>query len=124
MQLFNVFAMGLLLEGAGIAMSFILNNFWPIVITTLVFSIGEIIESPAQETIQASMMDPNRIGAYSGLNSITFPISFLIASLLVSASSFTSNVVIAIVVFIMVLISMILAYVAYKMPETNRSEGD
>ncbi|MBS0950111.1 MFS transporter [Weissella minor] len=124
MQLFNVFATGLLLEGAGIATSFILNNFWPIVFTTLVFSIGEIIESPAQETIQASMMDPNRIGAYSGLNSITFPISFLIASLLVSASSFTSNVVIAIVVFIMVLISMILAYVAYKMPETNRSEGD
>lgn len=124
MQLFNVFATGLLLEEAGIVMSVILNNFWHIVVTTLVFSIGEIIESPAQETIQASMMDPNRIGVYSGLNSITFPILFLIASLLVSASTFTSNVVIAIVVFTMALISMILAYVAYKMTETNRSEGD
>ena len=54
---------GHLFKGFGFALSFLLRDFWPLVIVTVVFTLGEIINVPSSQTMRADMMNPEQIGA-------------------------------------------------------------
>ncbi|MBM7616873.1 DHA1 family multidrug resistance protein B-like MFS transporter [Weissella uvarum] len=115
-RLVPAFAIGVLLQGGGFAASFLLQDFWPLIVMTIIFTTGEMIGVPASQTLRADMMDPDRIGAYSGVFSVTKPIGAVFASGFVSLSAIVNNIGIAMLLMVIVFASIILVARAAAMP--------
>ncbi|RRG18497.1 MFS transporter [Weissella viridescens] len=114
--LVRAFAIGVLLQGGGFALSFLMQDFWPLIIATIIFTTGEMIGVPASQTLRADMMDPAKIGAYSGVFSVTRPIGAVIASGFVSLSAVVNNWGIAALLMLVVFLAIYLVARAAKMP--------
>ncbi|MCB6840456.1 MFS transporter [Weissella viridescens] len=115
-RLVRAFALGVLLQGGGFALSFVLQDFWPLILATIIFTTGEMIGVPASQTLRADMMNPAKIGAYSGVLSVTRPIGAVIASGFVSLSAVVNNWGIAALLMIVVCLAIYLVARAAKMP--------
>lgn len=116
------FALGQGLQGIGIALTFVLGDFWPLILATVIWTLGEIIVVPASQTIRADLMDPNKIGAYSGLFSVTRPIGTVIAGGMVSLSAVINKWGMAVIVVLMAVGAIGLTLKAVKMPQGNRGK--
>ncbi|MDR0297986.1 MAG: MFS transporter [Streptococcaceae bacterium] len=81
------FIIGLILMTLGMSLSFIFVTFWPIIIASFIYTFGEIIYTPAVQTIGASLMAPDKIGAYNGASSLRQPIASILAASLVTGSA-------------------------------------
>jgi DHA1 family multidrug resistance protein B-like MFS transporter len=110
------FAFGTFLQGFGFAISFLLHDFWPLIIVTVVFTLGEIINVPSSQTMRADMMNPAKIGAYSGAFAATRPVGNIVAGSMVSLSQFTNDLGMAGALMIGTFIAIVTIMKASKMP--------
>jgi DHA1 family multidrug resistance protein B-like MFS transporter len=104
------------LQGFGFAISFLLHDFWPLIIVTVVFTLGEIINVPSSQTMRADMMNPAKIGAYSGAFAATRPVGNIVAGSMVSLSQFTNDLGMAGALMIGTFIAIVTIMKASKMP--------
>ncbi|KRM56150.1 MFS transporter [Lacticaseibacillus sharpeae] len=93
-------AVGAVLFAVGFAFSFVTSTLWPLIAAAVILTLGEMISVPANQTLRADMMNPAKIGAYSGLMSVVSPIAAIFAGLLVSASSIFGNYGMAVLMLI------------------------
>lgn len=114
-------ALGTALQGGGFAVMFLLTDFWPLLIVAVILTIGEMIVTPASQSLRAEMMNPEKIGAYSGFSAATRPIGAILASGIVSASVFVGNVGAALLLLMATGISILFTYLAVQMLRENRT---
>jgi DHA1 family multidrug resistance protein B-like MFS transporter len=114
--LLTAFAIGVALQGFGFAISFLLNDFWPLVLMAVVFTLGEMINVPASQTMRADMMNPAQIGAYSGAFSAARPVGTIIAGGMVTLSHFVGHVGVSIFLMGITVLAIVLTVVARRMP--------
>lgn len=94
----NGVVVGTLVQSTGFALAFLFNTFWPLLIAGVILTFGEMIVTPASQTLRADMMNPAKIGAYSGFSAATRPVGTIIAASVVSASHFVGNVGAAVII--------------------------
>ncbi|SCB85547.1 MFS transporter, DHA1 family, multidrug resistance protein B [Weissella bombi] len=117
------FALGTFMQGFGFAISFLLHDFWPLIIVTFVFTLGEIINVPSSQTMRADMMNPLKIGAYSGAFAATRPVGNILAGSMVSLSQFTNDWGMAGALMVGTFIAIVTIAKASKMPAPFESKG-
>ena len=117
------FALGTFMQGFGFAISFLLHDFWPLVIITFVFTLGEIINVPSSQTMRADMMNPLKIGAYSGAFAATRPVGNILAGSMVSLSQFINDLGMASALMIGTFVAIITITKASKMPAPFEHKG-
>ena len=109
------YMIGTFLQGLGFAMAFLLRDFWPLAFTAVVFTVGEMINVPSSQTLRADMMNPEKLGAYSGAFAATRPLGNIVAGVMVSASHFVGNIGAAVMLMVGVLIAIYSVATAAKM---------
>ncbi|WP_125571139.1 MFS transporter [Lacticaseibacillus songhuajiangensis] len=114
MRLTQEYGLGMSLQAVAFAASFIVNSLIPMLVCAIVLTIGEMFTVPASQTLRADMMNPARIGAYSGAISAVRPLSAIVAGSLVSASGLLGNAGMAVIMLILGVVSILL---------TNKSAG-
>lgn len=114
MRLTQEYSLGMGLQGVAFAVSFLVNSLLPMLLCAIVLTIGEMFTVPASQTLRADMMNPARIGAYSGAISAVRPFSAIVAGSLVSASGLLGNAGMAIIMLLLGLASIFF---------TNKSAG-
>lgn len=114
-------AVGTALQGGGFAIMFLLTDFWPLMVFTVVLTLGEMIVTPASQSLRAEMMNPEKIGAYSGFSAAIRPIGAILASGIVSASVLVGNVGAALLLLTATGISILFTYLAVQMLRENRT---
>ncbi|MDR3242040.1 MAG: MFS transporter [Lactobacillaceae bacterium] len=112
----RAFTVGIMLQGFGFAVSFLVQSFWPSIIATIVFTVGEMIGVAPGQTIRANLMNPAKIGAYSGAFSASRPAGMVVSSLMVSLSHFTGAWGMVIVMILLTLFAAWSTVKAAKMP--------
>jgi len=100
------YSVGLFLQGLGFAIAFVLQDFWPLAVTAVIFTIGEMINVPSSQTLRADMMDPAKLGAYSGAFAATRPLGTIVAGVIVSASHYVGEVGAAVMLMLCTVISI------------------
>jgi len=114
-------AVGTAIQGAGFALSFLLNDFWPLFLVAIFLTLGEMIVTPAQQSLRAEMMNQQKIGTYSGFSAAMRPVGFIISSAIVSVSTFIGNVGAAIILLIATGISICFTYLSVVMLSEKRT---
>lgn len=114
-------AVGTALQGCGFAIMFLLTDFWPLMVFTVILTLGEMIVTPASQSLRAEMMNPEKIGAYSGFSAAIRPIGAILASGIVSASVLVGNVGAALLLLTATGISILFTYLAVQMLRENRT---
>ncbi|MBJ7650472.1 MFS transporter [Weissella confusa] len=109
------YAIGTFMQGLGFAMAFLLRDFWPLAFAAVVFTVGEMINVPSSQTLRADMMNPEKLGAYSGAFAATRPLGNIMAGVMVSASHFVGSVGAAVMLMIGVFIAIYSVATAAKM---------
>lgn len=66
------------------------NSLLPIILSAVIYTLGEIIYISASQSLCVKMMDDNKIGSYSGFLAISQPLGMMIAGAMVSLSYFTA----------------------------------
>lgn len=112
---------GTALQGGGFAIMFLLTDFWPLMVFTVILTLGEMIVTPASQSLRAEMMNPEKIGAYSGFSAAIRPIGAILASGIVSASVLVGNVGAALLLLTATGISILFTYLAVQMLRENRT---
>jgi DHA1 family multidrug resistance protein B-like MFS transporter len=112
------YVFGASFHGLGFILAMLSGKCLPIVIFSVVFTIGEMINIPAAQSIRAQLMNPKKIGTYSGVFSAVMPIAQLIASIIVSESAFFGNISVVIFLLIFTLSRCFLTIKAVKMPSS------
>ncbi|MGT2933687.1 MDR family MFS transporter [Streptococcus catagoni] len=82
---------GSLIFTIGMLLAFSFTHFTGIWISVVLFTIGEMINVPANQVLRADMMDQRKIGSYTGFISMAQPLGAILAGLLVSLSHFTGQ---------------------------------
>ncbi|WP_461224572.1 MDR family MFS transporter [Lacticaseibacillus suihuaensis] len=108
----RAFAFGTLLLGGATGVSFLLNSLWPLVLNAVVQTIGEMIAVPPSQTLRADLMDPEKVGAYSGAWTTVGPLSAMIAGFGVTLSAVIGNGGMAALMGLLVLIAVVLVHKA------------
>nr|WP_246570498.1 MFS transporter [Leuconostoc palmae] len=111
---------GTAIQGCSFAIMFLLTDFWPLLIFAVLLTIGEMIVTPASQSLRAEMMNPEKIGVYSGFSSATRPIGYIISSGIVSVSVIVGNVGAAILLMTMTAVSMLFTWSAVIMLNNKR----
>jgi DHA1 family multidrug resistance protein B-like MFS transporter len=111
------FTVGAILQGIGFGVSYLVHDFAPLIIMMVVITTGEMILVPANQTIRADLMNPKRIGTYTGVASATQPIGTMVASLLVSLSHFVGQIGMTIAILIFTFLRILFTIKSWKMFE-------
>ena len=114
-------AVGTALQGGSFAIMFLLTDFWPLMVFTVILTLGEMIVTPASQSLRAEMMNPEKIGAYSGFSAAIRPIGAILASGIVSASVLVGNIGAALLLLTATGISILFTYLAVLMLRENRT---
>ncbi|WP_407893014.1 MFS transporter [Lacticaseibacillus sp. N501-2] len=85
------FAVGVGLQTVGFALSFEVNNFWPLALAAVILTVGEMIAVPSSQTLRAALMDEQKIGAYSGGWAAVNPLASTLSGVSVSVSPLLGN---------------------------------
>lgn len=97
MQLIPQLLIGGSIFALGIFSAFTFKSLWLILLSAVVYTVGEMINIPASQLLRAEMMDENKIGSYSGFISMAQPLGYIIAGVMVSMSQFTGTLGVQIV---------------------------
>ncbi|MFA9413674.1 MULTISPECIES: MFS transporter [unclassified Streptococcus] len=89
MKLIPQLVLGGTIFAVGIFSAFTFKNLWLILLSAVVYTVGEMINVPASQVLRADMMDQNKIGSYSGFIAMAHPIGYILAGSMVSLSEFT-----------------------------------
>lgn len=112
----QAYAIGTAFFVVGFAGSFVQQSFWPLAVSAIILTIGEMLTVPANQTMRADMMNPKKIGAYSGANTAVSPIAAVIAGALVSVSGLLGDVGMAGIMVICGVASVLLVNHSAKLP--------
>jgi DHA1 family multidrug resistance protein B-like MFS transporter len=115
-KLMTAFGVGVLLQGAGFSLDFLSTTFWPLMVGTVVMTVGEMILVPANQVIRVNLMNPEKIGTYSGVANAAQPMGTMLASLMVSSSHFIGAAGVAVFLILISLARFVFTYRAVKMP--------
>ena len=113
--------LGIAIQGGSFALMFLLTDFWPLLIVAIILTMGEMIVTPANQSLRAEMMNPNKIGAYSGFSAATRPVGYILSSGIVSISVFIGNIGAAVLLLVATAVSMWFTYLAVVMLRENRT---
>ncbi|AGM99894.1 MFS transporter [Streptococcus iniae] len=83
---------GSIIFSVGVFLSFTFTHFIGIWIAVLIFTVGEMINVPANQVLRADMMDQSKIGSYTGFVSMAHPLGAILAGFLVSLSHFSGPI--------------------------------
>ena len=100
---------GALLQGLGFAAAFLMNSFIPLILASIVMTIGEMILVPSSQSLRADLMNEEKIGTYSGFVTITDPIGSVLSGSLVSFSVYIHHTGVA-VVMVVVTVLLVLCF--------------
>lgn len=92
MRLIPQLVMGSSLFATGLLLAMTFSTLTPILLSAVLYTIGEMMNVPASQVLRAQMMDESKIGSYSGFISIAQPIGIVIAGAMVSMSHWTGPV--------------------------------
>ena len=112
---------GTAIQGIGFAITFLLTDFWPLLVLAIILTVGEMIVTPASQSLRAEMMNQEKIGVYSGFSSAIRPIGFILSSGIVSASVLIGNVGAALLLLLVTLTSMLFTGLAVQMLREKRT---
>ncbi len=90
-RLARTYTLGVTLSALGFASAFVGDRFWPLILSAVILTLGEMFVVPSSQTLRADMMNPARIGVYSGAMMAVNPLASVIAGLLVSVSGLLDN---------------------------------
>ena len=110
------YSIGMFLQGLGFAASFVLEDFWPLALTAVIFTVGEMINVPSSQTLRADMMNPAKLGAYSGAFAATRPLGTIVAGLIVSASHYVGEIGAAVMLMLCTVVAILAVMQANRMP--------
>jgi DHA1 family multidrug resistance protein B-like MFS transporter len=122
-SLLKGYSVGIVLQGFGFAVSFVLQDFWPLFMAAVVLTIGEMINVPASQTMRADMMNPAQLGAYSGAFAAARPLGTVIAGGMVTLSHFIGSAGVALTLVLITILAVVLTATAYRMPATFTTES-
>lgn len=114
------FVIGVIFMTAGMGYSFLTQTWLPIVISAVLYTIGEMIYTPAVQVIGTELMDPDKIGAYNGASFIRQPLGSIIASAMVSASAVIHSAGVTLVMSLLTLVSILLCLQAVRRNNNRR----
>ncbi|MGT2683348.1 MFS transporter [Streptococcus porci] len=117
MKLIPQLILGSAIFASGLFLAFTFKSLLPILISAVVYTIGEMINVPASQVLRAQMMDENKIGSYSGFISIAQPLGIVLAGSMVSLSQFTGVIGVQIVFALVATTGVFLIVKAAKMHE-------
>jgi DHA1 family multidrug resistance protein B-like MFS transporter len=100
---------GAVLQGIGFSGAFLMNSLLPLIIASIVMTIGEMIIVPASQSLRADLMNKDKIGTYSGFTTITDPIGSVLSGSLVSFSVYIHNTGVA-VVMVVITVLLVLSF--------------
>ena len=86
--------------GIGLSLSFMLNTFWPLLFSAVIFTMGEIISVPFSQTLRADMMNEEKLGAYSGAFSATYPLGSGLAGGMITLSHYVGSAGVALLLLV------------------------
>lgn len=89
MKLLPQLVIGGTIFATGIFAAFTFQALWLILLSAVIYTLGEMINVPAGQVLRADMMDENKIGSYSGFIAMAHPLGYIIAGSMVSLSQFT-----------------------------------
>jgi DHA1 family multidrug resistance protein B-like MFS transporter len=115
-SLTRAYTIGVVCSATGFALAFIEDSLWPLLISAVILTIGEMLIVPASQTMRADMMNPAKIGAYSGAIAAVSPLSSIVAGLLVSASGILGNYGMAGIMLVCGLLAIIFTNKSARMP--------
>ena len=72
---------------AGVLLSMMLQTFWPLILATCLYTVGEMIYIPASQVLRADIMDEDKLGVYSGFVAMAQPVAAMLASGMVSVGA-------------------------------------
>ncbi|WP_294974258.1 MFS transporter [uncultured Leuconostoc sp.] len=113
---------GIAIQGGSFALMLLLNDFWPLFIVAIVLTIGEMIVTPANQSLRAEMMNQNKVGVYSGFSAATRPLGYILSSGIVSISIVIGHIGAAILLLVATGVSMWFTYLAVVMLRENRTK--
>jgi DHA1 family multidrug resistance protein B-like MFS transporter len=109
------FTVGIIIFAIGMIGAMLMDTLTPLIIMILVFTLGEMIEVPSSQSLRAEMMNPKKIGAYSGLSASLRPVGNIVAGALVSLSGFVGVPGAAIVLTVIVAGSIVITRYSAKL---------
>ena len=86
-----------------------MNSFIPLILASIVMTIGEMILVPSSQSLRAVLMNEEQIGTYSGFVTITDPIGSVLSGSLVSFSVYIHHTGVA-VVMVVVTVLLVLCF--------------
>lgn len=89
MKLIPQLILGASIFASGLLSAFTFKTLIPILISAVIYTLGEMINVPASQVLRAKMMNDNKIGSYSGFIAIAQPLGIVLAGGMVSLSQFT-----------------------------------
>lgn len=84
MKLIPQLLLGFSILTIGMLLAFSFNQFYFLVFSAILYTIGEMISVPAGQLLRVEMMDDNKVGSYSGFLAISQPLGTVLAGFLVS----------------------------------------
>lgn len=117
-SLAKTYSLGAALSALGFASAFVGDRFWPLIVSAIILTLGEMFVVPSSQTLRADMMNPARIGVYSGAMMAVNPLASIIAGMLVSASGLLGNWGMAAVMVLCGAASIGLVVKSARMPAT------
>lgn len=74
-----VIAVGIALTGLGFFLTQFATSVWPLAVTVVVWTLGEVISAPVSSAYVADLAPPSMRGRYTGTHGLTFSLSFVLA---------------------------------------------
>lgn len=87
----RAYSIGMILQTLGFALACVFNTLWPIVSCAVLLTIGEMIVVPPSQTLRADLMDPEKIGTYSGAFSAVSPLTNVLCGAAVTLSTWLGH---------------------------------
>ena len=72
-------ALGILLTGIGFFLTQFAHSMWPLALTVIVWTLGEVISAPVSSAYVADLAPPAMRGRYTGTHGMTFSLAFILA---------------------------------------------
>lgn len=112
--------LGTLVFSFGMLLAFSFHEFYLILLSVVIYTVGEMINVPASQVLRVDMMDDNKVGSYSGFVAMAQPLGNILAGGLVSLYYFTGLLGVQIVFVVITFLGLFLLISSIKMKLGNQ----
>lgn len=110
----KIFKMGVSLFALGFGLLAFTTNFWIVVLSSVVLSIGELLYVPTRQAKLAELVDMNNRGAYLALNGTIFQLGKLVGAAMLIISPYLSSTGMMLTIFLLGIIAITLTTISLK----------